>query len=421
MADGQPEGAHENAIGWGILAIVAAALIWLVWFFFEDQLKDALRWLRWVQMWALAFAYGEDYTVTSILDGNVYRLKDYIHVDVANIPEGSLNGDIFGYWTRIAFEPAKIYVMGVMIAMGFWSLLYGPGSQYRSILNLDGLINAQAKVFKVITPFVKFNPQKVQSRAPGSPVPVELPMFSEALGPEEWLAFTENPMPDGKVDKHDAYIDFAKQLGPRWQGPSKLAPFRQILLACFCLKTARKRTDSDDMLGRLAMCWSHDKGLELSKDKKLLSDARKILKNKDLAQKTLSNCNQHAFQNTALIRALETARSEGGVLAPATFVWLRAHDRVLWYALNNLGRQVFHMEAMGAMAHYKHEKRTQRPIPRPKVEDAVESIAEYMESDRARPVPQLDYSAAPNKRGIKKPKSAGVKKPKASPPQKKPA
>ena len=100
------------------------------------------------------------------------------------------------------------------------------------------------------------------------------------------------------------------------------------------------------------------------------------------------------------MRALAFARSEGGVLAPAQFVWLRAHDRGLWYPLNNMGRQSFHMEAMGAMAHFKAERMTQRPIPVAKMGDAVKTIKEYMGSQRARPIPQLDYSGS-KKKGIK--------------------
>jgi Fic family protein len=36
------------------------------------------------------------------------------------------------------------------------------------------------------------------------------------------------------------------------------------------------------------------------------------------------------------------------------------------------------MEALGAMAHFKAEKMTRRPIPRPKLDYAVGSITEYM-------------------------------------------
>jgi intracellular multiplication protein IcmP len=72
------------------------------------------------------------------------------------------------------------------------------------------------------------------------------------------------------------------------------------------------------------------------------------------------------------------------------------------------------MEALGAMAHFKQEKITDRPIPRPKVEDAVKTIVDYMNGPTARPVPQLDYSKSKKVRGVKKPKmQKGVKKPKA--------
>jgi intracellular multiplication protein IcmP len=63
------------------------------------------------------------------------------------------------------------------------------------------------------------------------------------------------------------------------------------------------------------------------------------------------------------------------------------------------------MEAIGATAHFKAEKLAQRPIPRPKVSDSVKSLSEYIESPRARALPQLDYSGS-KKRGVKKLKTA---------------
>ncbi len=177
--------------------------------------------------------------------------------------------------------------------------------------------------------------------------------------------------------------------------------YDHIMLVSFCLIEVSKRGDADDILGRLSLCWDFKGGLRLSRDKSLLRDARKVLRNKELSGKTLAQANRHAFVTTAMLRALSFAREEGGVLAPSLFVWLRAHDRTLWYPLNNLGRQSFHMEALGAMSHYRAEKMTQRPIPVPKLEDAIETIKEYMGSMRARPVPQLDYSGS-KKRGVKK-------------------
>ena len=210
-------------------------------------------------------------------------------------------------------------------------------------------------------------------------------------------------MIDRKLDEDVAYKAFSKQLGQRWRGAKNLAPYKQVLLAAICLKASRKRGDSDTMLGRLARCWTQKNGLKL--DRKLLREAQAVLRNQDLSGRVLKKCNEHAWETTAMLRALATAREEGGVLAPAQFVWLRAHDRDLWYPLNNLGRQSLHMEAIGAVAHYKAEKLAQRPIPRPKVVDAVKSLAEYLSSTKARTLPQLDYTNS-KKRGVKKLKAA---------------
>lgn len=402
MAGGdQKNTMHDNAIGWLILGGIFIALFFLFWHFFKYQIKSMFRWFRWGEMWLVSHIIGDDYAV----QWNGYDVNFQQWLDgVPLIPSTNLDGATLGAISLLAMTPFKYPFIIIMSLMAFWVLMKGPGTQYRRKLNLDGLINAQSKTFPVISPFVKFNPANQPPRPPGAPVPAELPLFAEALGPEEWLAYNQVPVPDGEIDESAAFIAFAQQLSGRWRGPHRLAPYKQILLASFCLKAVRKRNEADTMLGRIAMCWSPEKGLDLSKDKKLLKDARKVLRNKDMAHPTLSKCNQHAFETTALLRALLTAREEGGVLAPAQFVWLRGFDRTLWYPLNNLGRQSFHMEALGAMAHFKAERMTRRPIPKPKVEGAVETIVEYMSSIRARPIPQLDYSAT-KKKGIKKPKT----------------
>ncbi|AEP08730.1 secretion/conjugation apparatus DotM-related subunit [Micavibrio aeruginosavorus] len=404
MSDKASNTTSENAVGYSILAVVFFCLFILFWYFNEYTVKDAFRWIRWAEMSVVSLVVPDDYSVNfQGQDFNFKEAKDAI----ATIPKRELNALNVSYIGTMSMAPFKYIFIAILAAIALWCQMYGPGTNNRRKLDLNGLIRAQAKNFPAVAPFVNFNPSTQPPRPPGSPVPSELPAFAEALGPEEWLAYNNIPMPDGKIDEGAAYMAFARQLGPRWQGWMKLPDYKQVLLAAFCLKASRKRADGDAMMGRIAACWSFEKGLQLSKDRKLVSDARKVLKNKDLAGLVLSRANQHAFHTTAMLRAMATAREEGGVLAPAQFVWLRAHDRTLWYPLNNLGRQAFHMEGLGAMAHYKAEKMTQRPIPRPKVEGAVQVIRDYMASDRARPVPQLDYKGG--KRGLKKPKGSGKK------------
>lgn len=400
---------HDSALGWVIIVGVLFCVFMLFWYYNQYAMKNAYRWVKYSEMWVASHFVSDDYMVN--WNGTEISFKEGFEA-TPDIPRQKLDGPTLSAMSTLAIAPYKYLIMFAIGFMGFWVYLKGPGTQYRRKMSMDGLIKAQSDNFPYIHPFTQFNPSNQPPRPPGSPVPAELPTFAEALGPEEWLAYNQIPDIDGRLDQRAVYQAMAKQLGPRWQGVKKLQPYKKIMLAAFCLKAARKRNEADRMLGRLAMCWEYGHGLNLRKDSGLLKEANKILANRELSGKTLAKANQHAFETPALMRALATAREEGGVLAPSQFLWLRAHNRRLWYPLNNLGRQSYHMEAIGAMAHFKAEKMTLRPIPKPKVETAVNSIIEYMTSGRQRPIPPLDYSSA-KKRGVKKPK-AGVKQPKKS-------
>lgn len=398
---------HDNAVGWAIMLVVLGTFVYILWLMMDTEIRDLVRWWRYAQM-CLVYAvfqigealgiYNGSYTIE--FNGHTVPWEQGFH-DASRFEKKALTYWHLSYFTQLAMQPLHYIYAAILGIMGIWALRDGPKTHFRQKLGLEGLIHRQAGNFPVIAPFVSFNPQKQPSRPPGAPVPAELPMFAEALGPEEWLAYHEIPVPDGKIDEAAAAAAFALQLGPRWGGWQRLPAYKQILLAAFCLKASRKRNDSDAMLGRLACCWNSQKGLVLSQDRKLLKDAINILKNKKFSEEILGKANRHAYETTALLRALLTAREEGGVLAPAQFVWLRGHDRTLWYPMNNLGRQSLHMEALGAMGHFKMERMTDRPIPVPKVDGAVQALKEYMGSRVARPIPPLDYSGS-KKKAVKK-------------------
>lgn len=400
MQGGQQQGdtLYEGGIGWGIMMVIFAVLIWMFWLFFDHEIRDMVRWIRYAEMWLVSWFIESDHIV--IHRGQEIPFKDGFEI-VPQLEKGKMDYDDLALFNSLAMQPMKQFFIALIGAGALWSIFLGPGTQYRKRMTLEDLIERQSKVFPVITPFVKFNPAKQPPRAPGSAVPAELPPFAEALGPEEWLAYNNIQVPDGKIDDESASRALIAQLGKPWRGAKNLEPYKQILLAAFCLKASRKREPAEDMIGRLAKCWSGRDGLKLSKDSKLLREAQKVLSDKNLAAGTLGQANRHAFETTAMLRALQYAREEGGVLAPAQFVWLRSHDRALWYPLNNMGRQSYHMEALGAMSHFKAEKLTQRPIPVAKIDHALETIQEYMSSIRARPIPQLDYSQSKT-RGVKK-------------------
>src|SRR5690606_24894060 len=152
---------------------------------------------------------------------------------------------------------------------------------------------------------------KLAFRAPGQPVPAHLPLFSEALTPEEWMAYHEITIQGGRMDAGRAYQALALQLGKRWQGPQKLPIHMQGLYAAFALKHVRKRTQSDDLLNNMALAWSADGGFRPSS--KLVSQIRKVIKDPKIGGALQQYADQHAYEPTALLRCLNRAREEGGV------------------------------------------------------------------------------------------------------------
>jgi len=196
------------------------------------------------------------------LNGKYYSWRDGFNA-TSKFSANEMQYQHMAYIGALAMQPLKIPLAIIMLLGALWAIFKGPKTQYRTVMSLESLIERQSKVFPVIAPFIDFNPSKQKPRPPGSPVPAELPSFAEALGPEEWLAYNNVLAPDGKIDEESAEKAFIKQLGGRWRGVKHLPDYQQILLASFCLKSVRKRNEADDMLGRIALCWSHKNGLKL--------------------------------------------------------------------------------------------------------------------------------------------------------------
>jgi len=393
------------------ILFITFGILFMIWYTFTPYVVQGYLWLRQGEVMIGSLWTDTDASLmTSMGPMTFAQAKDIVfNATPQQILESKEHWSVMEATSRVILTPLKIPVGILFGIMALWALFKSPTSQHRKTYGLDSLMKAQVQTFPVISPIINFNPLKdVKHRAPGALVPAELPLFAEALSPEEWIAFYKIPIPDGQVDKEAMTTAFALQLGKPWLGYKKLAPYEQVLLATFAMRASRKRVESDAMLGEIAQSWQAKGGLKLSGA--LVSKARSILKNKQLSEGTIAECNRHGFVTTALLGALENARSEGGVLAPAQFLWLRGHDRTLWYPLNNLGRQAFHAEALGAMSHYRSERQVQRPVPKPMLKDAVDVLAAYIgNKDKSMPIPQLDFSMIKNKKAPNK--NEGVMKP----------
>jgi intracellular multiplication protein IcmP len=384
MAGGQKNPNDDMLLG-ALIIIVLAMVTWAIWATFKNELKSGFRWVRYYELKIVRMVIDDNYAIRDPRYG-VQSAKAW-EAALPTIRPQDLNLPAAQITTQLAVLPLKNFFITVMLLMAIWVYWRGPNTQYRRRFTLEFLIKEQAKVFKTISPFVKFNPLKLKARIPGDPVPQNLPLFAEALSPEEWVAYHDIRFQNKKLDFNKAYQALYQQLGRRWQGPLKLPIHAQGIYAACALKHIRKRKECDDLLDELAMAWSEQKGFR--PPLKLRRKIKAIIKDPKIGGKLKPYIDRHGYETTAMLRALQRAREEGGILASAQFVWLRGHDRTLWYPLNNLGRKSYHAEAAGALGHYVHELIAGQKIPMPRFDEVIKVIEQFLISPGAREIPKL--------------------------------
>lgn len=385
----QQKSPHEEFIMVFVVGGLLFGIAWAVWSVYHAPLTNALRWIRVGEMWIATALTAKDYSIDIPEVGRQYlkSWREWLpHAAVSEINYPEIKA-----MTYVAVPPLRLLFSGLMGLMAFWVMFFGPGSHYRRRMTLETLMQEQARSFPIIKPFVKFNPCLLPYRVIGKEVPAVLPLFSEALSPEEWIAFHEVQIEGGQMNVNQAFQGLISQLGKRWQGPLKLPLHAQALYAAFALRHVRKRKDSEEMLNEFALSWTPDSGFKPSAA--LRAKIRAVIKNPKIGGALQKYADQHAYETTALLRCLSRAREEGGVLAPASFLWLRGTDRNLWYPMNNLGRRSYHAEAAGAMVHYTNELIAGQKIPTPRFDDVIRGFEAFLKSTSSRAIPHLNKTA----------------------------
>tara|TARA_R110002124_G_scaffold177391_2_gene345418 strand:+ start:2652 stop:3776 length:1125 start_codon:yes stop_codon:yes gene_type:complete len=155
----------------------------------------------------------------------------------------------------------------------------------------------------------------------------------------------------------------AKQLGHLWTSIEDLPIHRQALIAAFLAIGEHKRKEAYEHLHHFNRTSGHGKTPDFSKAKNFINK----YKDSDILKKVVKN---HSYVLTVIATLLELARIDG-VVPTADFLWLKPLDRPLWYMLNNIGRKACFAEAAGPFGHWKIEKRMNRKIITPMVDEAV--------------------------------------------------
>lgn len=405
-----------------LLILIVALGAAIFWHFFRLPILEGLRWVRLGELWVVGlFTHEQDRCFQWLLHAplgtpnmspamigmtyDCFGSSFMASLSDAGRP-GASSGSLIQLLTPTPVMKSEFYALtgtsmgvieqratsylrwplaAVFAGVAVYVTYFSPRGKFRTKHSLESFIKIQAKMWPVISPIVDFNPIKSSARIPGSSVPDKLPLFAEALSPEEWISWHRIPVTNGVVDREATRRALLLQLGPRWSGIENQAPYFQALFAAFALKGAQKREESDEFLGRVALCWSAKKGFRVTPE--VAAEIKKIIADPELGGKASGQAAQHAYRTTAMLETLRWARSMGGVLAPAQFVWLRGTDRNLWYALNNLGRRSFHVEGMGAMAHFMAEQAAKKPLPIPRVDTAIVTLNQFLSDPEKRSIP----------------------------------
>lgn len=394
----------ETEATWTLLLIIGLifGFLWLLWHFFRPDVLEVMRWMRFAEIGIISLF---DHSYQPCVNWLLHARVNDIHPSPEMI---GWTNTCFGvnYLQRVKPDDLPFYYQLSAIPLGTieqgvthyyhypLALVFGwfayhmffisPRGKFRTRHNLESFIKTQAMMWPVISPIVNFNPIKSSARILGGIVPDKLPIFAEALSPEEWVAWHRIPVTNSIPDREATRRAFIQQLGPRWTGIDNAPVHIQALYAAFALKGVQKREESDDFLGEISKHWSDKGGLQLPVE--LVNKIKKIIRDPEIGGKAAAVAEHHAYRTTAILAVLKWARSMGGVLAPAQFLWLRGADRALWYPLNNLGRRSFHSEGAGAMAHFMAEQNAKKPLPIPRVDTAVITLNQYLATS-GHPIP----------------------------------
>ena len=151
-------------------------------------------------------------------------------------------------------------------------------------------------MWSVIAPIVNFNPIKSSARVPGDKVPDKLPAFCRSpVAGRMGVSFHQIEVVNGIPDREAARRAFTAQLGPRWSGINDCPPHVQALFAAYALKGSQRREESDELLGRLSLCWTPKGGFKMTSE--IASEVKKLIRDPEVGGKALeidrSTCLSH--------------------------------------------------------------------------------------------------------------------------------
>ena len=266
-----------------------------------------------------------------------------------------------GVYLRIPLA-LSLFALAVVI------YIYQPTSRYKTIYDMETLLQAEKEQWPQITPVADKDLVAVNCEEGDWAMAMTPMQFAKKNG---LLKLTKEELKEDKLAKETVYkygIEkglaariFSMQLGKPWISIDELAPHNKALFAIFAAKAYRDRQVANALLAQLSA--SSRGALDYTGIDELLAKHRN-------QPDVVIACNAHAYEATVMIAMLQLARTDG-VLASAEFLWLKTLDRRMWYILNTVGRQTAVPEVAGIYSHWKAESAIGRPLKIPMTQQAT--------------------------------------------------
>lgn len=299
------------------------------------------------------------------------------------------------------FTPLAILIFGYYL----FKLIKVNSSERKSKkrLKLSDLIPLQADYFKFMTPVAKTSIPDEHSLLEG--------IWARAQKPyeyiEEVLGLSKGA--DFNVPKIEKVL--IHQLGVKINSMADIKKSNihtRIMLVIMALKIIGKKEESFKLTDDVAQFWDIDKNDNVSytnffrgnlyrksvknkfikplieffviaDGKKIESVLSKYMEDKEVINSIDNLIKKHAYINTLLSGALEQARERSGRFTTPEFLWLKPTDRVMFYALNQVGRRECWIESLAVYNHFECEKKHGERIEKAQIISAITKIKSLAE------------------------------------------
>jgi len=253
------------------------------------------------------------------------------------------------------------------------------------VMDFEALQQRNARIWPRTSPvsrlgLIKIDPDKGAWARANSPIQFAVVhgLLTDTSG---HVVQTAKPYANYQLDEDKVNAVMAAQLSDPWPEDVKQLPFMiRALFAVFAAYIARDKANADILLDTMGRTF-REKTAKQPHRMCLQGMEQQVLGAYADVPMVQEVINKHHYITTVMSALLAEARGRSGILATADFIWLKAVDRRLHYALNQVGRRTSWVEATGIRSHLDAEEIAGQSIAIPQIDTAVAGLQESLYSE----------------------------------------